>query len=179
VTKKTQQKKDEKKEKREPIGYRGELRKRLEKEKIGVWSQVRVRKGNALYEGVILPRSEHTSEGYLVLKVETGYNLGIKVTPDTKFEEIGYKEGHYKLPDVSVRFKEDLPNVTLLGTGGTVASRLDYRTGAVLPAFTPEELFSAVPELIDICNLTPKKIYSLLSENFQPEFWAKTAEAVM
>ncbi|MHA1441299.1 MAG: Glu-tRNA(Gln) amidotransferase subunit GatD [Candidatus Heimdallarchaeota archaeon] len=76
-------------------------------------------------------------------------------------------------------FKEGLPKVTLLGTGGTVASRLDYRTGAVLPAFTPEELFSAVPELIDICNLTPKKIYSLLSENFQPEFWVKTADAVM
>jgi glutamyl-tRNA(Gln) amidotransferase subunit D len=179
MSKKQEQKKTAKETKRDPIGYRGDLRKRLEKEKIGVWSQVRVRKGNAVYEGVILPRSEHTSEGYLVLKVETGYNLGIKITPDTKFEEIGYKEGHYKLPDVSVGFKEDLPNVTLLGTGGTVASRLDYRTGAVLPAFTPEELFSAVPELIDICNLTPKKIYSLLSENFQPEYWAKTAEAVM
>ncbi|NHJ88095.1 MAG: Glu-tRNA(Gln) amidotransferase subunit GatD [Asgard group archaeon] len=165
--------------KREPIGYKGELRQRLEAEKVGVWSQVRVKKGEAIYEGVILPRSEHTSEGYLVLKVDTGYNIGVKVTKDTKIEETGYKEGKYKLPDISVKFKEGLPNVTLLGTGGTVASRLDYRTGAVLPAFTPEELFSAVPELIDICNLTPKKIYSLLSENFQPEYWAKTAEEIM
>ncbi|NHJ84918.1 MAG: Glu-tRNA(Gln) amidotransferase subunit GatD [Asgard group archaeon] len=168
-----------KKEKRDPIGYRGELRKRLEKESVGVWSQVIVKKGEAVYEGVILPRSQHTSEGYLVLKVDTGYNIGIKITDDTTIEEHGYKEGKYKLPDVSVKFKENLPNVTLIGTGGTVASRLDYRTGAVLPAFTPEELFSAVPELIDICNLTPKKIYSILSENFQPEYWVKTAEAVM
>lgn len=167
------------KQTRDPMGYKGKLRKRLEIEKVGVWSQVRVKKGDANYEGVILPRSEHTSEGYLVLKVDTGYNVGIKITDDTTIEEYGYKEGKYKLPDVDVKFKEGLPNVTLLGTGGTVASRLDYRTGAVLPAFTPEELFSAVPELIDICNLTPKKIYSLLSENFQPEYWAKTAEAVM
>jgi glutamyl-tRNA(Gln) amidotransferase subunit D len=167
------------KPKRDPMGYKGSLRTRLEKEGVGIWSLVRVEKGDAVYEGVILPRSQHTSEGYLVLKVDTGYNIGVKITEETTIAEYGYKEGKYKLPDISVAFKEGLPNVTLLGTGGTVASRLDYRTGAVLPAFTPEELFSAVPELIDICNLTPKKIYSLLSENFQPRFWVKTAEAVM
>ncbi|MHA1354322.1 MAG: Glu-tRNA(Gln) amidotransferase subunit GatD [Candidatus Heimdallarchaeota archaeon] len=167
------------KPKRDPMGYKGVLRKRLETEGVGIWSQVRVVKGDAVYEGVILPRSQHTSEGYLVLKVDTGYNIGVKITDETTIVEYGYKEGKYKLPDISVSFKEGLPKVTLLGTGGTVASRLDYRTGAVLPAFTPEELFSAVPELIDICNLTPKKIYSLLSENFQPEFWVKTADAVM
>jgi len=179
MNKNTEDKKQPQKLIRDPIGYRGNLRKRLESEGVGVWSQVRVKKGGAIYEGVILPRSQHTAEGYLVLKVDTGYNIGVKINEDTSIEEYGYKEGHYKLPDIDVKFKEKLPNVTLLGTGGTVASRLDYRTGAVLPAFTPEELFSAVPELIDICNLTPKKIYSLLSENFQPEFWAKTAEAVM
>lgn len=179
MTEKIKPTKQPEKPKRDPMGYKGSLRTRLEKEGVGIWSQVRVEKGDAIYEGVILPRSQHTSEGYLVLKVDTGYNIGVKVTNETSIAEYGYKEGKYKLPDISVAFKEGLPNVTLLGTGGTVASRLDYRTGAVLPAFTPEELFSAVPELIDICNLTPKKIYSLLSENFQPRFWVKTAEAVM
>ncbi|MEA2071061.1 MAG: asparaginase domain-containing protein [Asgard group archaeon] len=151
----------EKGKQRKPIGYKGKLRERLREENIGVWSEVRIKKGNAIYEGVILPRSEHTAEGYLVLKVDTGYNIGVKITDDSTIEEFGYREGKYQLPDVSVSFSEDLPNVTLLGTGGTVASRLDYRTGAVLPAFTPEELFSAVPELVNICNLTPKKIYGL------------------
>ncbi|MHA1123708.1 MAG: Glu-tRNA(Gln) amidotransferase subunit GatD, partial [Candidatus Heimdallarchaeota archaeon] len=179
MSEKNKSTKQEEKPKRDPMGYKGSLRARLEKEGVGIWSEVRVEKGDAVYEGVILPRSQHTSEGYLVLKVDTGYNIGVKVTDKTSIAEYGYKEGKYKLPDIDVSFKEGLPNVTLLGTGGTVASRLDYRTGAVLPAFTPEELFSAVPELIDICNLTPKKIYSLLSENFQPEFWVKTAEAVM
>jgi glutamyl-tRNA(Gln) amidotransferase subunit D len=77
-----------------------------------------------------------------------------------------------------VERRKELPNVTLLGTGGTVASRLDYRTGSVLPAFTPEELFSAVPELISAVNLTPKTLYQILSENFRPEYWVKTAEAI-
>ncbi len=162
-----------------PEGYKGELRERLIKEGVGVWSVVRIEKSNAIYEGTILPRSEHTSEGYLVIKVDTGYNIGVHVTDDCKITELGYQKGTYKLPKISVNQKESLPKVSLLGTGGTVASRLDYRTGAVLPAFTPQELFSAVPELVDICNLTPKKIYGILSENFKPDYWVKTAREIM
>ncbi len=152
---------------------------RMVDEKIGIWSEVSIEKGNAKYEGVILPRSEHTNEGYLVLKVDTGYNIGVKITDDCIIKETGYKRGNYKLPYVNVKYNPKLPDVSLLGTGGTVASRLDYRTGAVLPAFTPSELFSAVPELISICNLKPREIYSILSENFKPEFWVKTAEEIM
>jgi glutamyl-tRNA(Gln) amidotransferase subunit D len=162
----------------EPEGYRGALRERLINEGIRTWSKVRIAKGSATYEGVLLPRSQHTSDFYVTLKVDTGYNLGILVDDRTKIEETGYKKGHYQLPSVDVKFKKELPNVTLLGTGGTVASRLDYRTGAVLPAFTPEELFSAVPELVSTVNLTPKTLYQILSENFRPEYWVKTAEAI-
>jgi glutamyl-tRNA(Gln) amidotransferase subunit D len=168
----------EKKGNNEPEGYRGDLRERLIEEGIRTWSQVRIRKGNATYEGVLLPRSQHTSDSYVTLKVDTGYNLGVLVDENTEIEETGYKKGHYQLPSIDVRFKKELPNVTLLGTGGTVASRLDYRTGAVLPAFTPEELFSAVPELVSTVNLTPKTLYQILSENFRPEYWVKTAEAI-
>ena len=114
-----------------------------------------------------------------ILEASMLHDIGIYLTDDCSIEEIGFRKGEYKLPDVTVRMNKDLPKVTLLGTGGTVASRLDYRTGAVLPAFTPQELFSAVPELMDICQLTPKKIYGILSENFKPEFWVKTAQAVM
>jgi glutamyl-tRNA(Gln) amidotransferase subunit D len=161
-----------------PEGYRGALRERLLKDGIRTWSMVKVTKGNAVYEGVLLPRSQHTADVYVTLKVDTGYNLGVLVDGNTKIEEIGYKKGHYQLPSIDVKSKRELPNVTLLGTGGTVASRLDYRTGAVLPAFTPEELFSAVPELISAVNLTPKTLYQILSENFRPEYWVKTAEAI-
>ncbi len=162
-----------------PDGYRGKLLDRLVKDGIRTWSVVRIKKNDgAHFEGVLLPRSEHTSDDYLTIKVDTGYNIGIQLPDDATIEEIGYKIGEYKIPEKKVEKNPDLPNVTLLGTGGTVASRLDYRTGAVLPAFTPSELFSAVPELIEICNLTPKTLYKILSENFCTEYWIKTAEAV-
>lgn len=161
-----------------PEGYRGCLRERLVKDGIRTWSKVCITKGHATYEGVLLPRSQHTADAYVTLKVDTGYNLGVHVDENTRIEETGYKKGHYQLPSVDVSFKKEFPNVTLLGTGGTVASRLDYRTGAVLPAFTPEELFSAVPELTSTVNLTPKTLYQILSENFRPEYWVKTAEAI-
>ena len=161
-----------------PAGYRGALRARLLKERIRTWSRVRIRKGKATYEGLLLPRSEHTADVYVTLKVDTGYNLGVLVDDETKIEEIGFQKGHYKLPHIEVEERKELPNVTLLGTGGTVASRLDYRTGSVIPAFTPEELFSAIPELVSAVNLTPKTLYQILSENFRPEYWVKTAEAV-
>ena len=162
----------------EPEGYRGALRSRLMKERIRTWSKVRITKGEATYEGLLLPRSEHTADCYVTLKVDTGYNLGVLIDDNTKIEETGRQKGHYQLPHIDVKFKKELPNVTLLGTGGTVASRLDYRTGAVLPAFTPEELFSAVPELVSVVNLTPKTLYQILSENFRPEYWVKTAKAI-
>ena len=161
-----------------PEGYRGALRERLLQDGIRTWSMVKITKGNAVYEGVLLPRSQHTADVYVTLKVDTGYNLGVLVDDNTKIEEIGYKKGHYQLPSIDVESKRELPNVTLLGTGGTVASRLDYRTGAVLPAFTPEELFAAVPELTSTVNLAPKTLYQILSENFRPEYWVKTAEAI-
>ncbi len=149
------------------------------REKIRTWSVVRIRKTDgSRYEGVVLPRSDHTSDDYITMKVDTGYNIGIQLPDDATIEEIDYRFGEYKIPEKVVEKTPDLPNVTLLGTGGTVASRLDYRTGAVLPAFNPSELFSAVPELSTICNLTPKTLYKILSENFCPEYWIKTAEAV-
>ncbi len=66
----------------------------------------------------------------------------------------------------------------LLGTGGTIASRLDYRTGAVIPAFSPGELYGSVPELADVCNLETEKLYGVFSENMGPDQWIGTAEAI-
>jgi glutamyl-tRNA(Gln) amidotransferase subunit D len=171
-------KEKEKNSNNDPEGYRGSLRERLLKEGIRTWSKVKITKNNATYEGLLLPRSQHTADNYMTLKVDTGYNLGVLIDNNTEIKEKGYQKGHYQLPHIDVKFKKGLPNVTLLGTGGTVASRLDYRTGSVLPAFTPEELFSAVPELVSTVNLTPKTLYQILSENFRPEYWVKTAEAV-
>ena len=49
----------------------------------------------------------------------------------------------------------------------------------MIPAFTPGELYGAVPELADIANLTTKRIYAIFSENVTPEMWLGTAKAVV
>jgi len=147
-------------------GYRGRARARLEELGVKVWSDVRlVNSAGSVFEGVILPRSGTFDDLHIVLKLKNGYNVGIHVDRVDSVEEVGYKEAVYKIPEKEFPSRPDLPKVTLLGTGGTIASRLDYRTGAVIPAFTPGELYGAVPELADICNLTTKKIFGVFSEN--------------
>ncbi|MBD3870644.1 MAG: Glu-tRNA(Gln) amidotransferase subunit GatD [Acidobacteria bacterium] len=153
-------------------GYRGRARARLEELGVKVWSDVRlVNSAGSVFEGVILPRSGTFDDLHIVLKLKNGYNVGIHVDRVDSVEEVGYKEAVYKIPEKEFPSRPDLPKVTLLGTGGTIASRLDYRTGAVIPAFTPGELYGAVPELADICNLTTKKIFGVFSENMAwPEY---------
>ena len=147
-------------------GYRGAAREKLLSHEVRVWSDVRLTNAaGSVFEGVILPRSGTFDDLHVVLKLKNGYNVGIHVDRIVSIEELGYKEAVYKIPEKEFPTSPDLPSVTLLGTGGTIASRLDYRTGAVIPAFTPGELYGAVPELADICNLTTKKIFGVFSEN--------------
>ena len=160
-------------------GYRGLARERMTKWKVRVWSDVRVvNTAGSVFEGVILPRSENFDDLHFVIKQKTGYNVGIHVDRVKTIEELGYKEAHYKIPEKAFPYTDNLPSVTLLGTGGTIASRLDYRTGAVIPAFTPGELYGAVPELADIANLTTKKIFGVFSENMAWEQYKALAEAI-
>jgi glutamyl-tRNA(Gln) amidotransferase subunit D len=160
-------------------GYRGLARSRLEEWGMRVWGDVRVRNtAGSTFEGVILPRGETFDDLHMVLKLKTGYNVGIHVDRIESIEELGYKEAVYKIPEKAFPVSPDLPNVTLLGTGGTIASRLDYRTGAVIPAFTPGELYGAVPELAEICNLTTRKLFGVFSENIGWTEYVTLAEAI-
>jgi glutamyl-tRNA(Gln) amidotransferase subunit D len=164
--------------KEELQGYWGFVRKKLETAKVRIWSEIEVITPEATYRGILLPRSDMGDDKHLVLKLDTGYNIGVRVTEDTKIKELGYKPGLYAIPEIQVEFDPKKPNVSLIGTGGTVASRLDYRTGAVIPAFTPQELFSAVPELAEICNLKTKPLFEIFSEDMTPNNWIKIAETV-
>ncbi len=160
-------------------GYKGRARASLERMKARVWSEVRlVNDAGSVFEGVILPRSETLDDEHIVLKLRNGYNVGVHVSRISSLEELGYKEAVYRIPEREFPPRPDLPNVTLLGTGGTIASRLDYRTGAVIPAFTPGELYGAVPELADICNLTTKKLFGVFSENMASEQYVALARAI-
>jgi glutamyl-tRNA(Gln) amidotransferase subunit D len=159
-------------------GYKGPALELLKKFNIRVWSDAEVKTTRGDFRGIVLPRSENDDDRHIVLKLVTGYNVGVAAESVLEMEEKGYKEAHYKIPEKQFPFSKDKKNVKLLGTGGTIASRLDYRTGAVIPAFSPGELYGAVPELADICNLTTEKLFAVFSENMGPEQYKGLAMAI-
>jgi glutamyl-tRNA(Gln) amidotransferase subunit D len=159
-------------------GYKGEALDTLQRFEIAVWDDVDVETSRGRFRGIVLPRSAFDDSLHVVLKLATGYNVGIDVRTVTAVSRLGSKEAHYKIPEKEFPISPDKPNVKLLGTGGTIASRLDYRTGAVIPAFSPGELYGAVPELADICNLSTEKLFAVFSENMGPEQYKALAERI-
>jgi len=159
-------------------GYRGPGLALLEKYEVGVWSEVEARTTSGTFHGIVLPRSETSDDMHLVLKLASGYNVGLHVETVEKLIELGRKEAAYKIPEKEFPKDPEKPFVKLFGTGGTIASRLDYRTGAVIPAFSPGELYGSVPELADYCNLETEKLYGVFSENMGSQQWIGLAKAI-
>ncbi len=159
-------------------GYKGRAVEILMAYKARVWAEMQVKTTRGDFNGILLPRSENDDDCHIVLKLASGYNVGIATDTILDMKEVGYREAHYKIPEKEFPVSKGKPNVKLLGTGGTIASRLDYRTGAVIPAFSPGELYGAVPELADICNLTTEKLFAVFSENMGPEQYKKLAVSI-
>ena len=159
-------------------GYKGRSLSVLKKYNARVWGKVEIDSTRGMFKGTILPRSENDDDEHIVLKIATGYNIGINIDTIKSIKELGYKKAKYQIPEKEFPYSDDKPNVKLFGTGGTIASRLDYRTGAVIPAFSPGELYGAVPELADICNLTTEKLFAVFSENMGPEQYKALAVAI-
>jgi glutamyl-tRNA(Gln) amidotransferase subunit D len=159
-------------------GYRGPALELMQRFGITVWCELRAETTRGRFEGLVLPRSETSDELHLVLKLDSGYNIGIRHDTILSLEKTGYREAHYQIPEKEFPRDPVNPSVKLLGTGGTIASRLDYRTGAVIPAFSPGELYGSVPELADICNLDTEKLFGVFSENMGPEQYLVLAEKI-
>jgi len=156
------------------FGYRGKGLEFLTSNKIEIGSQVKIH-ADSIYTGVIMPRYEHSDDHHIVLKLKSGYNIGLELDKIKKIElespPIMKKEINYKSQP-----NPKLPKILLLSTGGTIASRIDYRTGAVTPALTAAELNASVPELATIANIDTEVLFSEYSENLLPQHWIKIAE---
>jgi len=159
-------------------GYKGDALGLLKKYNVRVWGQATVETSRGTFKGTVLPRSENDDDQHIVMKIITGYNVGVDVKTITSMEETGYKKANYAIPEKEFPITPGLPKVKLFGTGGTIASRLDYRTGAVIPAFSPGELYGAVPELAEICNLETEKVFAVFSENMGPDQYMALAKAI-
>ncbi len=136
--------------------------------------RVSIEKDGAVHEGVLMPsrRKDH-----VVIKLDNGYNIGLRVPESNlKLVEKGHELKVPPLPPLQAR--KGLPRVSILSTGGTIASKVDYRTGAVTSQFSAGEIAAAIPELADIANYNARIIYQILSENMRADYWMELARAV-
>ena len=160
-------------------GYRGGVLKLLKSASIKVGDRIRVKKAERVYEGILMPRTELGDPNHLVIKLDSGYNLGVGISNRMKLSKVAKgKIPKLGLPPLEVKHDPKKPDVTIVGTGGTVACRVDYRTGAVYPAFTARELYSAVPELTDLANIRTVAAANVFSENMTPALWVKIGRAI-
>jgi glutamyl-tRNA(Gln) amidotransferase subunit D len=159
-------------------GYRGVAKSVLKQMNTRVWADVEVTSVRGKFIGTILPRDASLDDKFIVLKLRNGYDIGIKADTISNVKEYDYKKPNYKIPEKEFPYDNRKPDISLLGTCGTIAGWIDYRTGAVMPAFSPGELYSSVPELADICNLSTKKLFGILSENMGAEEYKILAKSI-
>jgi len=159
-------------------GYRGKALKFLLSSKIKIGRMVEVTSGEARYTGILMPRYELSDEDHIVIKLRNGYNIGIRIGAETRIRKkgAGKKPAYKQAPKPKPR--SNLPTIAIVSTGGTIASRVDYRTGAVRPALTAGDLHAVVPELSDIAEVRAEILFSILSENMTPEHWTELARKI-
>lgn len=161
-------------------GYSGLVLEKLSSAEITVGDRVKMHHDGRDFEGILMPRSQVGADPFhIVLKLDNGYNTGIRINSDTVIEK-GKLVKSKKPPflEVDGEVNPTLPNVLVLSTGGTIASRVDYRTGAVNPALTAQDLYNSIPELKDHVNVDAKVAMSILSENIRTEDWTNIAKSV-
>ncbi|HSA76865.1 MAG TPA: Glu-tRNA(Gln) amidotransferase subunit GatD [Nitrosarchaeum sp.] len=155
-------------------GYTGKSLEFLKNNRITVGDNVKIL-ADLTYLGIIMPRYEHSDDKHIVLKLKSGYNVGLEIEKIEKIEIVSSPKKNIEKVE-SVKKNLNLPKILLLSTGGTIASKVDYRTGAVTPVLSAEELNSSVPELSKIANMDAEVLFSEYSENIMPEHWLKIAE---
>ncbi|MDH3361148.1 MAG: Glu-tRNA(Gln) amidotransferase subunit GatD [Nitrosopumilus sp.] len=160
----------------EYTGYKGNSLELLKSKQISIGDSVKIL-ADLTYSGIIMPRYEHNDDKHIVLKLKSGYNIGLDIEKIETIEKI--KSVRKKIEkNEEVKQVDGLSKILLISTGGTIASKIDYRTGAVTPVLTAEELNLSVPELAKIANIDTKVLFSEYSENIMPEHWLKIAEKI-
>ena len=112
-----------------------------------------------------------TRQGKLVVKLDSGYNIGVE--PQAVCVRETPKPA--RLHPAPITQRQDLPELSIISTGGTIASRIDYRTGAVTSQFSAEDILRAVPRLGELARFRSHQIATILSENMTPAIWEELA----
>jgi len=175
--------------------YKGKASEILNRKGIKIGQTINIRTTSGMYSGILLPRYELFDDNHIVIKLGNGYNIGINMTkiisidnsssgpqssthidgksPDNQFKAID------KFRSTDLDHKDSLPKVALISTGGTIGSKIDYRTGGVTSVLSASELYLSVPEISRYASVDTEMLLNEYSENLTPDHWTLMANKII
>ncbi|HXY88142.1 MAG TPA: Glu-tRNA(Gln) amidotransferase subunit GatD [Candidatus Acidoferrales bacterium] len=132
--------------------------------------KVLVEQNRRHFFGVLMP----STSDFIVIKLDNGYNVGFSPN-NIKLKLLQKRTITQETATLRIS-RDGLPRISVISTGGTIASKIDYRTGAVTSQFNADDIIDAIPELADVANIEGKLLYNILSENMAPELWMELAQ---
>jgi len=160
-------------------GYSGRVRDILEKLGAKIGCRVRLTlSGNIFIEGLLMPKHEFSAPDIIVVKLSNGYNVGISINRIQNIDVYDCKSFAYTGEETQMKIASIQPIVKILGCGGTIASRVEYETGAVKPAMSPSDLLDLIPELADLASYDSEVVFNILSEDMTPKHWETIAKYI-
>ncbi|MGC8537627.1 MAG: Glu-tRNA(Gln) amidotransferase subunit GatD [Candidatus Micrarchaeia archaeon] len=155
--------------------YGNKITEYLKANGISIGDKVRISYSGAAIEGELMPSTEYNDPDILIIKLKNGYNIGISFSK-VKLEKLESSNTPIEFPKVKLTEQKDLPRISMIYTGGTIGSRIDYKTGGVYMLTKPEELLFDVPEVSNIANIDIEPLFSIASEDMSYLEWQKIAE---
>ncbi|MEM4359984.1 MAG: Glu-tRNA(Gln) amidotransferase subunit GatD [Candidatus Bilamarchaeaceae archaeon] len=153
--------------------YSKQLSAELRKKNIEIGDRIVVKTRRLTIEGFLMPHTTESESDILVIKLDNGYNIGA----DSSEAEISLVEKGKPIKEEK-KEEEGEGDVSILSCGGTISSKIEYRTGAVYPIMSPKELLTAFPQLGEISSVKVRRLFSLLSEDMAHEHWKIIAKEV-
>jgi len=171
-------------------GYKANSAELLRIQNVAVGDTLTVKTSENEFTGILMPRYNSVDKNHIVIKLKSGYNIGIatdkvqsisKLTgPAREAHDVPTTANHvdsficigneYESNQSSNQDDQSKtrPHIALIGTGGTIASKVDYRTGGVSAVLSASEIYSSVPELKNYASIEPEVLLNKYSENLNP-----------
>ena len=143
----------------------------MKKPKPGDYIEVHLMK--KIYEGILLKNPE-TEKGIVLLKIDSGYNIGFNKKDILKIKTL--KKSKIIDEKIKIMKNNEKPNIAMIITGGTISARLNPKKGGVDWLDTPESLFKFYPEIFEKINILKVEVpFMKASEDMDFKDWKKIA----
>ncbi|MFW6025380.1 MAG: Glu-tRNA(Gln) amidotransferase subunit GatD [Candidatus Woesearchaeota archaeon] len=137
---------------------------------------VKVKWNDRILTGFLLERPQMLEQNYLVLKLDNGYNVGLKKNICEIIEERKIKDNELKNnPKVKSSSNAD---VTIISTGGTISSKVDYLTGGVDTKISADHFINMIPNLKKYGDLDAEILPNIMSEDIDFDYWKLLADSI-